>query len=456
MRDHPETPAGGRVARDHLDRLRKAALKEEILGLREHPPADPETVPVAAPRARFRREFFGGEGYQPINDQRTRLTYLDVAILGAIDGHRTVDEIATALARSPNAQDAGPDKVRDSVKRLVRGSLLRWSTIRRPDRVVRLEAYEEGDGSKDRLSSPINVLWEPTLHCNLFCGFCYNSSGPKAERGQRLTDAIDQFAESGAFQLTIIGGEPLMMPEFFDLVHRSEGLGISNEFVTNGWFVDEKMVARLLETQISQMVVSIDGLEETHDRVRGKQGSFKRAIRAVRLLSEAGFDVNVTACLQRTNVHEIDALVDCVVEAGACRVKLRPMVAEGRGRDAFDSDGLTIAEVERIQPTIRKKKEQYRGRASVVHRLAATEVGVCACDYNPERPGVIAQFKGTCGIGRLQCYVRVDGGVTPNSTLRDHVLDNIYERPFRQIWQDDSLWATVRPPNRAGDGVLNF
>ncbi|WP_428269634.1 radical SAM protein [Haliangium sp.] len=408
------------------------------------------------PKARFRGEFFGADGYQPLNDRRTRLSKFDVAVLRAIDGARTIDEISQVVSSEPEFSERSADDVRAVADRLVRTQLLRWSKIRKADRQIEIENHESQPGATDRLSAPINVLWEPSLHCNLHCAFCYNASGPSGERGNQKLEAIRQFADSGALQLTIIGGEPMMMPDFYDMVHYAEELGMGTEFVTNGWFLDEKSIERLSETEISQLVVSIDGLEETHDRLRGKKGTFKRAIRGVKLLSDAGYEVNVTACLQRCNVAEIEPLIDIVAEAGAARIKLRPMVAEGRAQSIFDQDGLTMAEIERYQPLIRRKKEEYRGRMSVAHRMPATEIGLCACDYNPERPGVIAQFKGTCGIGRLQCYVRVDGGVTPNSTLRDHVLGNIFERPFKQIWQDEAAWAPVRPPNRAGDGTLNF
>lgn len=456
MRDHPETPAGGRRSQQLLEKYAGRVADKEVIRLSEYAPAAAESVPVAMPKARFRREFYGGDGYQPLNDQRTRLAMFDVAVLEAIDGARTITEIHQHVVRDPELSTKTEEEVRTSVVRLVRSNLLRWSKIRQPNRPIRLEMHEELHGFTDRLSSPINVLWEPSLHCNLQCSFCYNASGPSGERGDRKVAAIQQFADSGALQLTIIGGEPMMMPDFFDLIHQAEEQGMSTEFVTNGWFLNEKSIERLLETEVTQLVVSIDGLEETHDRVRGKKGTYQRAVRGVRLLADAGFDVNVTACLQRCNVAEIEPLIDAIAEAGAARIKLRPMVAEGRAQTIFDDDGLTLAEIERYQPLIRRKKEEYRGRMSVAHRMPATEVGLCACDYNPERPGVIAQYKGTCGMGRMQCYVRVDGGVTPNSTLRDHVLGNMFERPFKNIWQDDAAWAPVRPPNRAGEGVLRF
>ncbi len=453
MRDQPETPAGGKRSASLSAKYVAAALAEEEMLLGSTPVAEPERVPVAKPYARFRREFFGGDGYQILHDQFTRLELIDMAVLEQIDGARDVKEIHRELARKG---DYTLEQVEESLKGMIEANLLRWSKIRKPGRTIKIERHDHRTDVFDRLSAPVNVLWEPTLHCNLHCDFCYNSSGPSGDRGDQRPAAVQQFADSGALQLTLIGGEPMMMPDFYDLIDQGDRLGMSVEFVTNGWFLDDKHLARLSETNVYQFVVSIDGLEDIHDHVRGKKGTFRRAIDGVRLLSRAGFDVNVTACLQRCNVHQIEALIDTVAEAGACRIKLRPMVAEGRARSIFDSSGLTLAEIERYQPIIKKKKEEYRGTMSVAHRMPATQLGVCACDYNPECPGIIARHKGSCGIGRIQCYVRVDGGVTPNSTLRDHVLGNIWERPFKEIWQDESIWSPVRPPNRAGLGVLHF
>jgi hypothetical protein len=147
--------------------------------------------------------------------------------LEQIDGARTLEEIHGLVSRT---SDVSREKVDAAVARLVECDLLRFSTVRLPGRPVKLEAHDPSTRSLDRLSAPINVIWEPTLHCNLSCDFCYNASGPSADRGDRRAEAVRQFSDSGAFQLTLVGGEPMMLPDFYELIDQAEGLGMSTEF----------------------------------------------------------------------------------------------------------------------------------------------------------------------------------------------------------------------------------
>lgn len=445
MRDHPDKPAGGVRSRKLWHKYRQQAEKnDEHFGNSISESGAP--IPVIAPKVRIRREHFGAEAYQPLNDQRTKLTLKEFDVLHLCDGTKSAGEICASCTHTE------PEFVHSTLDRLTAGHALRWSRHVYP-RPPRVENY--GDGRiVDRLSSPVNILWEPTLRCNLQCNFCYNESGPLGDVGEDRKLVARQIVDAGTFQVSIVGGEPTVLPDFYNLIEYFEQNGVGVDFVTNGWFIDELAVEKLCESEICQLMVSLDGLEDTHDRLRGRKGSFKRALRAITLLSEAGFEVTVAPCLQRENVAELENLIDAIVSAGAYRIKIRPMIAEGRARSMFIENGLTLGEIERYQPLIKKKAEEYRNIVSIVHRMPANQLGVCACDYNPSCPGIIEKYKGTCGIGRTMCYIRVDGCVSPNSNLRETIIGNCLTEPLLSIWQDDRRWNHARPPNRAGFGNI--
>jgi hypothetical protein len=45
-------------------------------------------------------------------------------------------------------------------------------------------------------------------------------------------------------QVSIIGGEPMTMPDFYDLIAYFESHGVCVDFVTNGWFAIDQIVVR--------------------------------------------------------------------------------------------------------------------------------------------------------------------------------------------------------------------
>jgi len=455
MREDPLGHGGWSRGKELLKRHVFDAYREESAFAGRWPVAEAATVPVAMPKARFRRERFGGFGYQSLNDQRTRLWPFDFRVLVLIDGRRDRAEILGALQH----QDLGLDDLEahldETLARLIQGNLLRWSDIRKDGRTITVENYEEVCTDPDRLSTPLVVLWEPSLECNMRCRFCYSESGPGCGGGGHEDARVREFVDSGVFQVTLLGGEPLVHPRFAELVHGLEDGGIGVEFVTNGWLLTEKNLNLIAdETNICQLMVSIDATAEVHDDIRGTPGAFARAIKGVHRFSEAGFEVTVTSTLTRKTAHTLPDLIDAVADSGARRMKIRPLALLGRGSGQCADEGMTLADIERYHVDLRRKAEEVSDRLAIVHSMPATEPGLCACDYNPTKPGAITGSGGTCGIGRMMAYVRHDGGVAPTSTMRDEVVGFLGPRSFLDIWCDET-WKRIRPVNRAGYGILN-
>lgn len=81
------------------------------------------------------------------------------------------------------------------------------------------------------------VSWNTTNACNLYCAHCYRGSGEEA--AGELTTAegmtlIEDIARAG-FQIMIFsGGEPLLRPDIFDLIHHAREVGLRPVLGTNG------------------------------------------------------------------------------------------------------------------------------------------------------------------------------------------------------------------------------
>jgi hypothetical protein len=100
----------------------------------------------------------------------------------------------------------------------------------------------------------------------------------------------------------VIGVEPLLHQEFDKLV-RAISPNRSIVVTTNGWFIDKWFEA--LKDYCHEVIVSIDGLQSTHDAVRGMPGSFERAIKGLTRLREAGKKVMVSSAVSPDSLQDM-------------------------------------------------------------------------------------------------------------------------------------------------------
>src|SRR6202521_4611546 len=139
---------------------------------------------------------------------------------------------------------------------------------------------------------PLLVELEPLFQCNLACSFCGKIQYPEHILKKRMPveQALAAIEESGAPMVSIAGGEPLIHPE----IHT-----IAAELVRRKRFVYLCTNALLLEKKLEKFkpspyfawAVHIDGLRERHDASVEREGTFDKAVAAIKAAKSAGFRV---------------------------------------------------------------------------------------------------------------------------------------------------------------------
>jgi [mycofactocin precursor peptide]-tyrosine decarboxylase / 3-amino-5-[(4-hydroxyphenyl)methyl]-4,4-dimethylpyrrolidin-2-one synthase len=136
------------------------------------------------------------------------------------------------------------------------------------------------DHLKPGLSAPICLTWELTYGCNLACIHCLSSSGRRDPRELSTEEAkalVDEFAAMQVFYVNIGGGEPLVRPDFFEIVEYAIERRVGVKFSTNGAFVTQEAARRFAATDYLDIQISLDGATpETNDPIRGIGRGFAR------------------------------------------------------------------------------------------------------------------------------------------------------------------------------------
>jgi len=134
--------------------------------------------------------------------------------------------------------------------------------------------------------------------------------------------------------LVVTGGDPLARPDVFDLIARAGQRGIK---VALAPAVSPSLFAasdRLRDLGVQAISISLDGASaETHDAVRGTVGHHAETLRAMRMLVEKGFTVQINSTVMRRNAEELGDLAALLARIGVHVWEVFFLIHVGRGAE---------------------------------------------------------------------------------------------------------------------------
>ena len=296
------------------------------------------------------------------------------------------------------------------------------------------------DQLKHGLDAPICLTWEITYGCNLACVHCLSSSGRRDP--QELTTAeaqavIDEFEALQVFYVNIGGGEPMLRPDFFDLVTYATERRVGVKFSTNGTRLTPQRARRLAALDYLDVQISIDGATAaTNDAVRGA-GSFAAARQAMDNLAAAGFGpFKISVVVTRQNAGQLDALA-AIADSYGAQLRLTRLRPSGRAVDTWDT----------LHPTAAQQRDLY-------HWLVERP-GVLTGDsfFHLSALGEPLDGLNLCGAGRVVCLIDPVGDVyaCPFVIDRQFLAGNVrHPGGFRDVWRRSELFYSLRQPQSAG------
>jgi radical SAM protein with 4Fe4S-binding SPASM domain len=283
------------------------------------------------------------------------------------------------------------------------------------------------------LPSPSYILWDCTRKCNLQCEHC----GATKETYNRelsfdeIKKVISDIAEMKTQMFSVTGGEPFMRRDLLDVLGFAHSQGLKTGIATNGFFIDKPMAQKIMEIGIDSIQISLDGLENTHNTIRGNDQSFKRAINALRFLQELEIPIlSVATTLTKSNVNELEKLWELLVDIQVKSWRISVIMPIGRA----------------------ETKNRFLLNDSELHRVFT----FAADNHKPiniligENLPFLAQYEEKirdepflCPVGITACCIGVNGNVrgcpeqpeTPNfieGNILQNSIDNIWQHGFKK------------------------
>ena len=275
------------------------------------------------------------------------------------------------------------------------------------------------------------LFWECTLRCNLSCRHCGSDCRSTASVKDMpisdmipVLDSIARECNPHDVMINVTGGEPLVRRDLEQCGKVFYDKGFPWGMVTNGAGLTPQRYRSLLENGLRAVTVSLDGIGETHDWMRGRKGIFPLAVSAIRMIAESNMvEYDVVTCVNKRSIKQLPQIKELLVSLGVKEWRLFTVFPVGRAA---------------ADPELKLSGEEFR---SLMEFIKATrKEGVIRASYGCE--GFLGDYEGDvrdnfyiCSAGVTIGSVLSDGSIGACSSIRaDFSQGNIYKDDFMHVW----------------------
>ena len=313
---------------------------------------------------------------------------------------------------------------------------------------IGLELWRQHERMTAREHPLRQLFWECTLRCNLHCRHCGSDCRVQAATQDmplsdflRVLDSIRAKTDPSQVFVILSGGEPLMRTDIVECGQAITGRGFPWGMVSNGFALTAERFHQLLRAGMRSITISLDGLTEEHNWMRGHRESFQRVDQAISLLvSTPSLSADIVTCVHRRNYRQLPALKDYLISKGIKHWRLFTVFPVGRAAN---------------DPEMRLTDEEFRGVFQFIRDTR--KEGRIHANYGCE--GFLGNYEGdvrdhlfSCQAGITIGSVLADGCISACTSIRSNYHQgNIYHDDFMQVWEQHFLPYRDHEWMRTGD-----
>ena len=166
---------------------------------------------------------------------------------------------------------------------------------------------------------PEQCVWELTKRCNMNCVHCDSRMNVPAEEELSIDECLkvaEDLIQLGNQKTTFIGGEIFLYPGWEQIARFLSDNGVAVNIITNGFMFGDRQMEQIKEAGLVNVGISLDGLRENHDKIRGKATSFDKVLRTIARLRQEYIPIAVITRLMDLNLPDLDGLYELLIEQG--------------------------------------------------------------------------------------------------------------------------------------------
>lgn len=275
------------------------------------------------------------------------------------------------------------------------------------------------------------LFWECTLRCNLNCRHCgsdcrHSSSVADMPLSDFLPilDEVAQKYNPNNILVVTTGGEPLLRPDIELCGKEITKRGFLWGMVSNAMILTEERLKTLIDAGLRTIGISLDGLKNQHNWLRGNPNSFNNAINAIKALQKSDILWDVITCVNTQNIDSLFKLKDLLISFGVKKWRLLTIFPSGRAADDVSMQLPCSKLTELMNFIVETRKE---GKIDVSFGCEGF-LG----NYEHE----VRNYSFFCQAGINVASVLSDGSISGCLSIRsDYHQGNIYTDNFCDIWE---------------------
>lgn len=289
---------------------------------------------------------------------------------------------------------------------------------------------------------PLSGTFELSPVCNFACKMCYvrKTNEQICAEGKRLRTADEWLAlaekckAAGTLYLLITGGEPFIYPGFKELYIKLHEMGFIISINSNGTMIDEETLKWLKQYAPSRINITLYGSSpETYGRICENPAGYERAVKAIKMLKEAGIPVVINASMIPENAADLEDILEFGKGLGL-NTRMSTYMFPPARRDKESGDSRFTPE-ESARVFLRKQKklcndDQYMDMLEKFSKASAADHD--SDDWGSDVENENEFMK--CRAGRSSFWVSWEGKMTACGMLDFPGVEDPFENDFKECW----------------------
>jgi radical SAM enzyme (rSAM/lipoprotein system) len=241
----------------------------------------------------------------------------------------------------------------------------------------------------------------------------------------KAIDQLKHIINPNKTMIVLTGGEALLRKDIETIGVNLYQRGFPWGIVTNGMLLSQQKLQKLLDSGLSSLTISLDGLEDSHNWLRGNKNSFTNAIAAIKLLPKTeDLKYDVVTCINRRNIKEIIQIRDLLINSGIKDWRVFTIFPVGRAKE---------------NPQLLLEPSEFKVLFDFISQTRKEKI--IRVNYGCE--GFLGSYEGEvrdnfffCRAGINIASVLADGSVSACPNMRDNFIQgNIYTDNFAEVWE---------------------
>lgn len=270
---------------------------------------------------------------------------------------------------------------------------------------------------------PLSILLGLTFECQCSCKHCgldrLDASSGSELTFEEICDFINELSGLGIANITFVGGEPILRKDVFEIIKIASLKGFFTSLDSNGLLLNSENVKKLKKSGLTLVKISLDSsVPEIHDKNRGIEGCFEKAMLAIKNCVFAGIPCIVTTVATKEIVRNGDLgnIVSLAKGIGASALQVEFLAYSGR---------------------VLKGKYEFLDEEDL-------EYVRNICDYSyVYHSSIFSEFLKCSCLSKLNCYVSPAGDLKACMYL-PLKFGNIRKKDFKSLWEKMSLHSLYK------------